>query len=91
MTYDELISNIKNGEASNIDLPFEDAMTLSKILLKRGYAVLFSGGDFDNLVKVSWLYAGDTDNLNYADKNNVLFSSADYLEMLVYDDYESEE
>ena len=91
MKYDELLSKIKNGEEANIDLPFEDAMTLSQILLKRGYAVLFSSGDFDDLVKVSWVYAGDVDDLEYADKDNILFSSVDYLDMLIYNNYEDDD
>ena len=88
MKYDELIHKINYGEDTYLNLSLEEAMTISNILLNKGYAVLLTGGDYGDYVKVSWTYAGDMDNLEYADRENIIFSSSDYLNMLVFNDYE---
>jgi hypothetical protein len=49
-------------------------------LLGKGYAVCLSGGDIGDDIRVSWIYAGDCDNLDYANYDNVVFTSLDYLE-----------
>jgi len=74
------LEKIPHGEEGQIDLSWDDAVTWAKILNKQGYAVLFTGGDMLDDVKVSWLYAGAEDNLDLADYDNVTFTSPDYLE-----------
>lgn len=91
MKYNELMNKIYRGEEGSLDLSFEDAQTLAKILLARGYAVLLTAGDIGDDVKVSWAYAGTTDSLNIAHRNEVIFSNADYLTMLEMGDYEEED
>jgi len=77
-----ILEHIPHGHEGQIDLSWEDAITWAKILNKRGYAVLFTSGDMDDDVKVSWLYAGAVESLDYADYDNVVFSHMDY-----FDDY----
>lgn len=91
MKYEELMNKIYHGEEGSLDLSFEDAQTLAKILLARGYAVLLTAGDIGDDVKVSWTYAGTTDSLNIAHRNEVVFGNADYLAMLEMGDYEEED
>lgn len=75
-----ILENVPHGEEGYICLPWEDAITWAKILNKRGYAVLFTGGEMEDEVKVSWLYAGDSDNLDWADYENVVFTNVDYID-----------
>jgi hypothetical protein len=75
-----ILENVPHGEEGYICLPWEDAITWAKILSKRGYAVLFTGGEMEDEVKVSWLYAGDSDNLDWADYDNVVFTNVDYID-----------
>ena len=75
-----ILEHIPHGHEGQIDLPWEDAITWAKILNKKGYAVLFTGGDMDDDVKVIWIYAGTTDNLDYADYDQVAFTNMDYIE-----------
>ena len=91
MKYKELMNKIYRGEEGSLDLAFEDAQILAKVLLARGYAVLLTAGDIGDDVKVSWTYAGTTDSLNVAHRNEVVFGSADYLGMLEMGDYEEGE
>lgn len=91
MKYEELMNKIYRGEEGSLDLSFEDAQTLAKILLARGYAVLLTTGDVGDDVKVSWTYAGTTDCLNIAHRSEVVFSNRDYLVMLEMGDYEDGE
>lgn len=90
-TYDEVIKGIVNGQEGSINLNFEEAVTFAKILLNRGYAVLFTGGDIGDDIRVEWKYAGDTGNLKWANRNNVVFGDPVYVEMLAEGDYTSEE
>lgn len=75
-----ILKNVPHGHEGQIDLSWEDAITWAKILNKMGYAVLFTGGDMDDDVKVSWIYAGDTDNLDWADYDNIVFTNIDYID-----------
>lgn len=75
-----ILKNVPHGQEGQIDLPWEDAITWAKILNKKGYAVLFTGGDMDDDVKVSWIYAGTTENLDWADYDQVAFTNMDYIE-----------
>ena len=91
MKYTELLEKIYHGEEGSLDLNFEDAQVFAKILLARGYAVLFTAGDIGDDVKVSWSYAGTTDSLKVAHRSEVVFGSADCLGMLENGDYEEDE
>lgn len=75
-----ILKNVPHGHEGQIDLSWEDAITWAKILNKMGYAVLFTSGDMDDDVKVSWLYAADVESLDYADYDNVVFSHMDYFD-----------
>lgn len=90
-TFDELVNKIHHGEEGSLQLNWDDCCALQKILLKRGYAVLITGGDIGDDYRIDWVYAGSTDNLKYADRTNVCFSSSEYLEMLIYNDYKEDE
>lgn len=90
-TYDEVIKGIVHGEDGSIQLKMEDAVTFTNILLKYGYVVLFAGGDFEDMVRIEWKYAGDTGNLRYADRENVVFGSPDFVDMLAFEDYIKDE
>ena len=90
-TRDELINKIHFGHEGSLQLSFEDCVSLQKILIQRGYAVLMTSGDFGDEYRIDWAYAGDIDNLKYADRAQVVFGSAEYLEMFVWGDYKEEE
>ena len=91
MKHEELMNKIYHGEEGSLDLDFKNAQTLAEVLLARGYAVLLTAGDIGDDVKVSWTYAGTPDSLNVAHRNEIVFSSADYLGMLEMGDYEKNE
>ena len=90
-TYDEVINGIIHGGDGHLDLEPEEAFTVAKILLNKGYAVLFTGGDIGNEIRVEWRYAGDIGNLKYADRSNVAFGSPEFVDMLATGDYISED
>lgn len=87
-TRDMLFEKLHDGADGRIQLPYEDACTFQKILISQGYAVLMADGDIGDEYEVRWVYAGDTDNLNYANPNRVVFASEEYLDMLEWGDYE---
>ena len=74
------LEKIPHGEEGSINLTWEEAITWAKILEKKGYAILITSGDVDDEINVRWLYAGDVDNLDYADYQNVVFTNPEYLE-----------
>ena len=49
------------------------------MLLNKGYAVCLTGGDFGDEVAVHWLYAANDED-HFADYDQVVFTSIDYLE-----------
>jgi hypothetical protein len=89
-TYDELTSKIFDSEEGSLQLSLEDCQILQAILLKRGYAVLLTGGDIGDNFRISWIYAGNTSNLNWANRQNICFSDSEYLDMLTMGDYAEE-
>lgn len=78
--YECVLENLPHGEESSLNLSPNDAIAFITMMLKNGYALCVTGGDIGDDWKVSWLYAGTSDNLNYPDYNNVIFSSIDYFE-----------
>lgn len=90
-TLNELINGIVNGGEGFLNLPPNDAFTLAQILLKKGYAVLLTGADIGDEIRVEWRYAGVSGNLNYADRRNVAFGERDFVEMLACGDYLTED
>lgn len=91
MKQSELINKIHHGEDGFLILPFEDCMTIAKVLLNRGYAIMITGGEMQDESRIDWVYAGNHDNLDYAKRDMVVFGSNDYLEMLEFGDYEKDE
>ena len=77
---DTILKNIPHGEDGELQLEKDAAIALCDILLNHGYAVCLTGGDFDHDVSVRWLYAGDVDDLNWSNYDNVAFFNPDYLE-----------
>ena len=75
-----VLDHIPHGEEGNIELNWNDTIAMQKILIENGYAVCITGGAFKDTYRLSWVYAGDVDDTKYADYDNVIFSSADYLE-----------
>lgn len=87
-TEQELYEHLYHGASSHLQLSYEDASTIQKILISNGYVVLMSHGDIGDTYKIEWVYGGDVDNLKFADSNNVVFGHRDYLDMLYWKDYE---
>lgn len=87
----ELYEHLFNGADGSLQLPYEDACTLQKILISNGYAVMMSSGDIGDTYKIKWIYAGSVDNLKYANSSNIVFAHGDYLDMLYWKDYEEDE
>lgn len=91
MKYTDMVNKVTNGEEGSINLPLEDVVTFTKILLKRGYAVLFTAGEIEPDVRIDWRYAGDIDSLDCANRQNIAFGSPDYIDNLVAGEYEPDE
>ena len=89
-TEQELYEHLYNGAEGYLQLSYEDVSTIQKILISNGYVVLMSGGDIGDTYKIEWVYAGDTNNLKFADSNNVVFGHRGYLDMLYWKDYREE-
>lgn len=87
-TEQELYEHLYHGPSGNLQLSYEDACILQKMLISNGYVVLMSDGDISGTYKVEWIYGGDVDNLTYANSNNVIFANRDYLDMLYWKDYD---
>lgn len=81
-SFEEIMDKIHRGEEGSIQFLPDDAWTLAQILMRHGYAVLLTGGDIDPDIRLDWVYAGATNNLDYASRANVCFSSAEYLDSL---------
>lgn len=75
----DVLKHVPHGEEGSLQCTEEEATTLSRLLLKKGYAVCLTGGDFGDQIAVHWFYAGGED-LNWADYEGVVFTSVDYLE-----------
>ena len=80
------LEKIPHGEEGELQLDMDDAINITKILLKKGYTVLFSSGDIGDDVKISWIYAGDTGDVDYANIDNICYTHMDYLRN-IYDTY----
>ena len=91
LTRSKLFEKLNSGEDGALQLSYEEACVVQKILLSNGYTVLMSDGDFEGQYKIQWIYAGDVGNLNYANSNRIVFASKDYLEMLEWGDYEEDD
>lgn len=89
-TYEELLHKIYMGQEGSLQLNWTDCCILQKMLLKKGYAVLITGGDIGDEYRIDWVYAGDFNNLKYANRAKVCFCSDDYLGMLESGDYKDE-
>lgn len=85
---EELIEEMYDyDETINVQLPPEDIFTITPILIRNGYAVCLTDGDFGDKLKLQAIYAGDIDNLDYANSNNIVFTHRDILDMLVFGEY----
>ena len=85
----QVLENVPHGHEGQLELEWEDAITISKILLKNGYAVCLTGGEMGDEIKLSWLFAGSYENLDWADYGQVCFTHAEYIES--YPEASSEE
>lgn len=90
-TEQELYDHLFSGADGRLQLPYDEACVLQKMLISHGYVVMISHGDYGDMYKVEWIYAGSSDNLDYANSSNVVFAHRDYLDMLYWKDYEKEE
>ena len=88
MKKEKLLEKIYHGEDSSLQLSPEEASTITNILVKKGYAVCITGGDFEGEYTVSWCYAGTPEDLNFSDYGNICFSNSDWLASLEEGDYE---
>lgn len=86
-TKDELMEHLYDGAEGRLQLPYDEACLVQKILISHGYVVLMSDGDMGGNYKIEWIYAGDSGNLEYANSNSVVFANKDWLEMLDFGDY----
>ena len=77
---DSILKHVPHGEEGSLECTEEEAIILTRLLVKKGYAVCITGGGFDDDVNVSWLYAGSDKDLNWANYDNVAFFNVDYLE-----------
>ena len=81
-----------HGEEGHLQLDYEDACQIMKMLINRGYAVCISGGDIGDDYRVSWVYAGSSEDSKWANYANVIFTSMDWYEdILNYFQHNEEE
>ena len=77
--FKNVLDHIPHGEEGSLECTEDEAIILSKLLIKKGYAICLTSGDIGADVKVNWLYAGSDIGLNYDDYNMVVFTSIDYI------------
>lgn len=87
----ELYEHLSDGADGTLQLPYEDACAIQKILISNGYAVMMSDGDIGGDYEIKWIYAGSLGSLDFANSSNVVFAHKDYLDMLYWKDYEEDE
>lgn len=78
--YTRVLDHFPHGEEGKLTLNPDDAFEFAKILLRNGFAVCLTGGDMDDDISVHYLYAGYQEDLKFADYNNIVFTSSDYLD-----------
>lgn len=84
MEYDEIIESIIDGQEGHIvNLDWEDAVAIAKILSKKGYAVMFTGPDVGEGCNIYWVYAAAGNYLNLADSREVCFCPWDNIAELI--------
>ena len=77
---DAILKNIPHGEEGSLTCNEKEAIILTKLLINKGYAVCITGGDLGEDVEVKWIYAGDENNLDWANYERIAFFGIDYLE-----------
>lgn len=75
----DIEDRIRNSIDGTVQLSYEEACTVQKILIDRGYVVCMAAGDIGDDYKLSWIYAGSPDNTNFADMSLVVFTTEDVL------------
>ena len=80
--YFELTDELYEGEEGSIQLCFKKAIDFIRILESEGYAVLITGGDFKDEWHISWIYAGDGKDHNYARRSEIVFGRREDLDIL---------
>lgn len=78
--YKTVLEKVPHGQEGTFNFAKEDAIAMMELLLKNGYAVCVTGGHIGEDWRIDYIYAGDTDNLDYADYQNVAFTSMDYMD-----------
>lgn len=77
---DYIYSKVPHGHEGTFSGTMEDVFDMSEILIRNGYAVLFTSGDTRGEYKIHWIYSGTPENLKYADYNEICFTSNDIFE-----------
>lgn len=79
--YETVLEKVPHGEEGYLsNLDGNELMTMINLLNHKGYAVCVTSGDIGDTFNIAWVYAGDTGNLDYANYNNVAFTSIDYID-----------
>lgn len=78
--YKTVLEKVPHGQEGTFNFAKEDAIAMMELLLKNGYAVCVTGGHIGEDWRIDYVYAGDTENLDYADYQNVAFTSTDYMD-----------
>ena len=74
-----VLEKVPHGEEGHLQLEYDDAVALQKILVNRGYAVMITGGDCGNDYRIAWIYAGAEGDLHWADADQICFTHIDYI------------
>lgn len=77
---ESIFEHVPHGEDGSLQCTEDEAVILCRLLLKKGFAVCITGGDIGDECNVNWIYAGSTDNLQWANYDNIVFTSYDYIE-----------
>ena len=75
-----VLKHVPHGEEGSLsNLDGNELMTMINLLNHKGYAVCVTSGDLGDTFNIAWLYAGESDNLTYANYGDVVFTHVDYI------------
>lgn len=86
-----VLDMVPHGEEGSIQLSCDDAITVQKCLIENGFVTCLSHGDIGGEYKLSWIYAGDSEDVKYSNYSQVCFTHVDFINDMVDCYYQAHE